>query len=497
MTRPWRVAVGQLAQETNHFVPMATTLAHFQRRLLLRGDAVLHGWGDAKVEVPGFLDVLRQAGAVALPLIAAGADSGGPVTRFAFETLLGEMLERLRAAHSASDGPVDAVLLALHGAMVLQDNDDPEAEIIARVRAMVGPDVPIAVSLDLHAHVTPAMLQPNVILVGYRAYPHIDMFETGQRTARLLLGRLDGTCAPVMALAKRPMVLSPVRARTVEPPLSEVAAAADAMMESGEVLHAALFPVQPWLDVPDLGFAALVVGHGDQAAAQRAAEQLADLAWARRHGFEPELTPLDQAIATGLRQPGMTLLGDAGDGPTGGSGADRTDVLRALLAAGAERHDRPILLTLNDAPAAAAAHAAGIGASITVSLGGTLTGAEKVTLTARVEALSDGDFIALDAGAKGMAMHHGASAVLALGALRIAVRSVPGWEWDTNLYRSLGLDPAAAGMVFVKSPGHFRVAFGPLAARTLMANTEGPTVADMRRVPWTRVTRPLFPLDPA
>jgi microcystin degradation protein MlrC len=492
MTRPWRVAVGQLAQETNHFVPMATTLAHFQRRLLLRGDAVLHGWADAKVEVPGFLDVLRQAGAVALPLIAAGADSGGPVTRAAFETLLGEMLERLRASL-----PVDAVLLALHGAMVLQDNDDPEAEIIARVRAMVGPGVPIAASLDLHGHVTPAMLQPGVILVGYRAYPHVDMFETGQRTARLLLGQLDGTLAPVMALAKRPMLLSPVRTRTVEPPLSEVVAAADAMMASGAVLHAALFPVQPWLDVPDLGFAALVVGNGDQAAAQRAAEQLADLAWARRHGFEPELTPLSEAIAIGLREPGMTLVGDAGDGPTGGSGADRTDVLRALLEAGAQHHGRPILLTLNDAPAAAAAHAAGIGATITVDLGGTLTGGAKVTLSARVEALSDGDFIALDAGAKGMEMHHGASAVLALGALRVAVRSVPGWEWDTNLYRSLGLDPATAGMVFVKSPGHFRVAFEPLAARVKMANTEGPTVADMRRVPWTRVTRPLFPLDPA
>ena len=485
-----RIAVGQLAQETNHFVPMQTTLDHFAARLLLRGQAVLDGWGQAKVEVPGFLDVLREAGAEAVPLIAAGADSGGPVTRAAFETLLGELLAALDAA-----GPVDGVLLALHGAMVLEDSDDPEAEIIARVRAKLPPGTPVGVSLDLHAHVTPEMLQPDVHLVGYRAYPHIDMYETGVRTAELLLDRLAGRLRPVMGLAKRPMVVSPVRARTVEPPLSEVVESASHMMENG-LLHAALFPVQPWLDVPDLGFAALTIADGDQAAAQAAAEELADAAFARRGRFEPALTPLAEVIRVGLAAEGMTLVGDAGDGPTGGAAADRTDVLRGLLAAGADKADGKILLTLCDPPAAAAAHKAGRGAEIDVDLGGHFTGAEKVQLRARVGTLSDGAFVALDKGATGFVFQHGPTAVLESGALRIVVRTRPGWEWDTNMYRSVGLDPAKARIVFVKSPGHFRVAFGPLAARTLVANTEGPTVCDMRRVPWTRVTRPLFPLDP-
>ena len=491
MAKRLRIAVGQLAQETNHFVPMRTELAQFQSRLLLRGQAVLDGWGQARVEVPGFLAVLREAGAEPVPLIAAGADSGGPVTRAAFETLLGEMLAALEAA-----GPLDGVLLALHGAMVLEDSDDPEAEIIARVRARLPAGTPVGVSLDLHAHVTPDMLQPDVHLVGYRAYPHIDMYETGVRTAELLLDRLAGRRRPVMGLAKRPMVVSPVRARTVERPLSEVVDAASAMLAEGKLLHAALFPVQPWLDVPDLGFAALTIADGDQHAAQRAAEQLADMAFSRRHGFEPELTALDEAIRIGLKSPGMTLVGDAGDGPTGGAAADRTDVLRALLAAGAERADGSVLLTLCDPPAATAAHRMGVGGSAGFRLGGHFTGADPVALRAEVLALSDGDFVALDAGAQGMLFHHGPTAVLGAGALRIVVRSLPGWEWDTNLYRSVGLDPVAARMVFVKSPGHFRVAFGPLAARTLMANTDGPTVGDMRRVPWRRVSRPLFPIDP-
>lgn len=490
MAKPLRVAVGQLAQETNHFVPMRTELADFAARLLLEGEAVLTGWGAARVEVPGFLSVLREAGAEAVPLIAAGADSGGPVSRAAFEALLGRMLARLDAA-----GPVDGVLLALHGAMVLEDCDDPEAEIIARVRARLRPAIPIGVSLDLHAHVTPAMLQPGVHLVGYRAYPHIDMFETGMRTAELLLDRLAGRRRTAMGLAKRPMVVSPVRARTVDAPLSEVVAMADAMQADGRLLHAALFPVQPWLDVPDLGFAALTIAE-DETAARQAAETLAEAAFARRHGFEPALAPLTEAIGIGLAGPGMTLIGDVGDGPTGGAAADRTDVLRALLAAGAERAGGPVLLTLCDPPAAEAAHRTGVGAALDVVLGGHFTSAPRVALRVRVQSLSDGAFVALDAGATGFVFRHGPSAVLAHGSLRIAVRARPGWEWDTNLYRSLGLDPAAAQMVFVKSSGHFRVAFEPLAARTLMANTDGPTVGDMRRVKWTRVRRPLFPIDP-
>lgn len=489
--KPMRVAIGQIAQETNHFVPMKTTLEHFAARLLLKGEAVLSGFGEAKVEVPGFLAVLDAAGVTPVPLLAASADSGGPVTRAAFEALLGELLARLAQA-----GPVDGVLLALHGAMVLEDADDPEAEIIARVRAALPAATPIGVSLDLHAHLTHAMLQPDVHLVGYRAYPHTDMFETGVRTAEILLDRLAGRRRPAMALARRPMVASPVRARTVEKPLSEVVAIADAMLAEGRLLHASLFPVQPWLDVPDLGFAALTMADGDQVAAQRAADELADAAFARRHDFEPALTALAECIRIGLAGPGMTLVGDAGDGPTGGAGADRTDVLRGLLAAGAERTPGPILLTLCDPKAAASAHAAGVGAVLDLTLGGHFTGAETVAVRATVERLSDGSFIALDAGAKGFVTRHGPTAVLAIGALRLVVRTRPGWEWDTNLYRSVGLDPAAARIVFVKSPGHFRVAFGPLAARTLMANTDGPTVADMRRVPWTRVTRPLFPLDP-
>jgi microcystin degradation protein MlrC len=487
-----RIAIGSLMQETNTLVPFKTTLETFRAGYIRRGQAVVDGYGAARVEVPGFLAVLRAAGADPVPLIAAHAMSGGFVTRAAFDSLLGELLDRLRAA-----GPVDGVLLALHGAMAVEDEPDGEGEILERVRAALPRGVPIGVSLDLHGHITPRMLQPGVFLVGYREYPHIDMFETGERVARLLLDVLAGRRRPVMALAKRHMIVSPVRARTGIEPLSRVVAEARRMEAAGEILHASLFPVQPWLDIPDLGFAALVCADGDARAAQAAADRLADMAWAARDEFEPDLVPLEEAIRVGLGAEGTTVVGDAGDGPSGGAGADNVTVLRTLLDKGADKAGRLTYLALCDATAARTAAAAGPGARVTLALGHAATPADgaPVTVTGVVRTISDGVFTMRDGGAQGSETSYGLTVVLAVGDLRVAIRSVPGLEWDTAMFTAFGLDLRHAALVFVKSPSHFRTAFAPVAARILIADTPGPTCGNMRRLRLTRVTRPLFPLD--
>lgn len=488
-----RIAVGSLLQETNTFAPVSSTLESFAAYYLLHGEEVLTGYGDARVEVPGFLHVLRAAGATPVPLLAAWAGSGGPLTRAAFDALLGELLDRLRAAL-----PVDGVLLALHGALATEDEPDADGAILAAVRAVMGPRIPIAASLDLHGHVTRRMVEHANVLVGYHEYPHTDMYETGVRAATLLLETLGGRRHPVLALAKRPMIVSAVAARTTDGPLKDVAAAARAMEAAGRILDAAIFPVQPWLDVPELGFAALVVADGDGAAAQAAADELADLAWARRSRFEPDLVTLDAAIHTGLdAQDGLTVVADAGDAPTGGAAADSAAVLRALLACGADRAARLTYLTLCDAGAAQAATAAGVGHDVTLRVGHAVSvnDGEPIEVTGRVRTLSDGSYRLTGAGATGLEMHMGLTAVLAIGSIRLAIRSLPAMEWDAAMYDAVGLDPREAALVFVKSPSHFRVSFGPLAARVLVADTPGPTRANLRAVPFTRVTRPLYPLD--
>ncbi|EAR52740.1 hypothetical protein OG2516_00899 [Oceanicola granulosus HTCC2516] len=478
-------------QETNTFAPTPTTLDTFRSYYVLRGDELETGYGDARVEVPAMLATLRDAEIAPVPLLAAYAAASGTVTRATFDALVGEMEERLGAA-----GPVDGLLLALHGALVVEDQPDGDGEIIARMRALLPDGVPIGVSLDLHGHITPLMLQPDTFHVGYRNYPHTDMYETGARTAALLANTLAGRRRPVMALAKCPVIVPAVNGRTTDGPFSPVAEAGRRAEAEGRVLHASVFPVQPWIDVPDLGFAALVCADGDVAAAEAVARELADETFARRDSFTFDLVPLREAVATGLASPGMTLVSDTGDAPTGGAAADSPAVLRALLEGGAAAHDRPSLLTLCDPPAAAAAHAAGQGAELTFRLGHAVSRGTPVEVRARVLSLSDGRYVMRDQGAQGLAIEMGPTAVLGIDAIRVAVRSRASMEWDTGIYTSQGLDPAGAALVFVKSPSHFRVAFGPLAARVLLADTPGPTRADVRQLPYAQVTRPLHPLDP-
>jgi microcystin degradation protein MlrC len=490
---PARIAIASLMQESNSFSPLKTTVATFESYYLYRGVEILTRFGDARTEVPGFLAALAEAGAKPVPLLAAYAAASGTVTREAFDALVGEMEDRLRAAL-----PVDGLLLALHGALVVEDQPDGDGEIIARMRKILPPSVPIGVSLDLHGHLTPLMLQPNVFHIGYREYPHIDMYETGVRTAWLLLDVVAGRRQmPAMALAKRPMIVSPVCTRTTDGPLRPVVEEARRMENEGTVIHAALFPVQPWIDVPDLGFAVLVCAD-DQKRATEAAETLAEMAWQRRANFFPDLTPLEETIRIGLESEGVTVVSDAGDAPTGGSAADSPAVLKALLAAGADRASRLSYLTLCDPEAARVAMAAGPGATVRLALGHAFSKADgdPVAVTGVVQSVSDGTYRMTDGGPNGMELRMGPSAVIAVGAIRILLRSQPSMEWDRAMYTSQGLPLEAAALVFVKSPSHFRHSFGPVAARILAANTPGPTAPDMRRILFQKATRPLYPLDP-
>jgi microcystin degradation protein MlrC len=487
-----RVAIGQIFQESNTFSPRPTTLETFESVYLWRGDQLLTVFGDAKIEIPGMLSVLKRAGIEPVPLIAASALAGGVVTRAAFESLMGDLETRLRAA-----GAIDAVLLALHGAMCVEGEPDAESEIIERVAKLLPPGTPIGVSLDLHGHITQRMLQPNVFLVGYREYPHIDMYETGVRVAETLLEVLQGTVVPRMALAKRPMIVSPSKARTVEEPLRSIVAAARKMEQDGDILHASLFPVQPWLDLPGLGFAVMVCANGDSAAAQLAADKLADLVWDKRAAFDPELVGLKEAIDVGLHEKGLTVVADSGDAPSGGSAADNVSVLQALLDAGADTSNRMTYLTMCDAAAASLCASYGVGATLAIDVGHQVSrnDGQPLRIQCRVHALSDGSFVMLDAGAQGTRAELGLTAVVSIGSIRMVIRSRPAFEWDTGIYTAFGLRLEEASLVFVKSPSHFKVSFARHARRILLADTAGPTCPNMRRLVFRNVARPLFPLD--
>jgi microcystin degradation protein MlrC len=309
-----------------------------------------------------------------------------------------------------------------------------------------------------------------------------------------MLGTLAGKRRPVMALAKCPMVVSAVCARTTDGGLVPVVEAARQAERDGRVLHASLFPVQPWIDVPDLGFAALVCADGDPAAAEQVATDLVQRAWQQRGEFTPDLVELEDAIRVGLSSDGLTVVSDGGDAPSGGSAADSAAVLRALLAADAHQGQRLVYLSMCDPRAVALAEQAGVGATVELDLGHfhSVKDGAPVRIAATVQLISTGQYRMRD---QDMQISMGKTVVLALGAIRMLVRTMPSFEWDVAMYQSQGLDLAKAALVFVKSPGGFRHSYGKCASRILVADTPGPTCANMKRVPFRRVTRPLYPLD--
>ena len=486
-----RIALASLMQESNAFNPNATTIEDFEADYLWRGDALLRRARGRDVEIAGCVEVLEERGAQIVPLLAAHACSGGPVAADAFEALVGELLERLRRA-----GGVDGLVLVLHGAMLVEGEDDPEGEILVRLRSR-HPDLPVAVSLDLHAHVTQRMVDHATVIVGYRTYPHVDMRACGRRVTELLFEVLSGALVPTMALVRLPMLVSPVSARTDRGALAALVVEARAL-ERPPVVELSLFPEQPWLDVEDAGVRVLALADGSDEAASHAARSLAARWWGMRDRFAPELTSLEGAVALALGGgAGPVVVGDAGDAPSCGAQGDHPAVLSALLAAGVSERFGDVLVTLCDPPGALAASAAGRGSLVDLRLGNARTpGArDRVPVRGRVLNVRHGVIELTGPGARGMTVDPGLVAVVRIGALALVLTSRPVPEWDLSLFRAMGLEPATADAVFVKSPSHFRAAYEEIAGRIVVADTPGASPCDLRRAPFRRVPRQVVPLD--
>ena len=406
-----------------------------------------------------------------------------------FETIRDDLVARLRAA-----GPVDGVFLVLHGAMVVDGLDDGTGEILRAVRAVVGPEVPVVGTVDLHANVTDRMASTATALVGYHTAPHIDQAETGLRGLALLRDTIAGKVQPVCALRRLPMLLPGETARTTDGPYAEVMESAQRLARRPDVLDASVFSVQPWLDVQDVGCSVVVIADGDRDLAGREADRLADAFWERRHGFDVTLTPTSAAIHAALSSEHRPfVLADSADAPSSGAPGDSTVVLRELVDAGPERD---CYHNVVDARAVEAMIAAGVGQIVTLSVGAKQAPAlyAPVELTGRVRLISDGDFAEKGPGRGGL-LHRGRTGVLQVGHIHLVVMERAVRQWDPELYRSLGLEPLDAQIVVVKSPAGFRAAYEPIAAEIVLLDATGVCSPRLRSLPFKHVRRPLYPLD--
>jgi len=483
------VAVGSVQQETNTFSPVGTRYGDFDP---VFGGDVLDRHAGKPTEVGGFLDVLRRSGKRVAPVMAAWAITANRLARADFGRLLGDFTRRLRAA-----GRPEAVLLALHGAQAAEGEDDVSGALLERARRVVGPAVPVVATLDLHANVTPRMVGHADLLVGYHTYPHVDLYETGVKAARLALRMVRGGFEPEMALRKLPLIVPAETMPTTAGPMRRLIDAARRLEESGRAQAVSVFGVQPWLDVRPMGCSVVAVTDRDRGRAARHADLLGRRFWESRKEFDVRLTPVREALRRAARiEGGPIVLAESSDSTGSGSPGDSTGVLRALLAA---KLDAPSAIFVVDPIAVARAVEAGTGAELDVSLGGRFDrrNSTPVRVRARVRLLSDGRWSPTIRGySAGTEISMGRSAVIEAGSVRILVSERPVMTLDPELYRSHGIDPCRMKIVVVKSPAGFRAAYEPIAKAIFIVDTPGVSTANLLSLPFRRVPRPLYPLDP-
>jgi microcystin degradation protein MlrC len=482
----FKILIAGFQHETNTFAPSPANYESFVRGeghpAMTRGDAVL-ALRDVNLPIGGFILASEQQGHTLMPVIWTAASPSAQVTEDAYERIAGEIVA------AAGAGGFDAIYLDLHGAMVAQHVDDGEGELLARLRAQVGASVPIVASLDLHANVTERMLASANALVAYRTYPHVDMAAAGARAERLLARLLDER-KPLVRASRRLPFLIPINGMcTLLEPARSMYEALGAL-EKDQVVSLSFAPGFPAADFPECG--PVIWGYGDNTAAARAAvdalydTMLRDEAlWA-----VPFLSPaaaVTEAMRLCATAQKPVVIADTQDNPGAGADSNTTGMLRALLAAGAQ--DAALGL-IWDPQAAAQAHAAGVGATLELTLGGRSNVPGDTPFAGRFEvvALSDGRCRYDGPMMHGMQVNLGPVACLKIGGVRIAVSSTKAQMLDRNLYRVAGIEPEQMKILVNKSSVHFRADFEPIAHAVLVAKAPGPMTADPGDLPWTRLT---------
>jgi microcystin degradation protein MlrC len=491
-----RIAIGSYIQESHSFAPTVGRWEDFREGQLCYGSDVIEGMRGTATEVNGAVDVAEARGGVTLlPLLRAmQRSSTGPIERVVHEGIRDDMNARLRDAHAQA--PLDGVFLSMHGAMCADGYDDATGDVIRAAREVVGSHVPIVVTLDLHANITHRMATVSDALVGYLTFPHIDLYETGQRGMQLLLRAIETKTQPVNVVTKLPMIVSAENAQTTRGVIHDLLQSALAHIGHDGILDVSFFPMQPWLDIPEAGCAIVAVAEPEHVLdAELLVNALADAWWLRREEHAVNLASTDAIISEALaseRKP--WVFSDSADAPSSGAPGDSSVTIAALLRANPQKD---CYANIVDPAAVAKMIDAGVGNEVTVTLGASSGTSlySPIKVTGKVRLISDGDFIHRARGLQGQTMRRGRTAVLQCGHVFVVVMELAVLQWDRELYKSVGLDPADAQIVIVKSPAGFRADYEPIAATVRVLDAPGVCTPILTSLPFTRIPRPMWPFD--
>lgn len=479
-----RILIVECMQEISSFNPVPSQYDEFT---IERGSELYRHRGR-NTSIGGALAVLDADPSIeTVPTFAARAGSAGLLSAKAWERLSGELLE----AVNREIGSVDGVYVSMHGAMGADGELDPEGHLLARIREMAGPDLPIVVSLDLHGILTDKMIRQVDGMAIYHTYPHVDFADTGERAARLLLDLFDRKWRPVVARAIIPALVRGDELITRTGCYGDLIGECRRLEREGIALSAGVMIGNPFTDVPELCSQVIVVTDGDEEAARREAERIASEFWPLRHRMQGKLVSVERAIAQARTLPGTVCFTDAADATSSGATGDSNAIIAALRDAG---YDRRVLAQIVDPDAAAAAHAAGVGATIETTLGGAMDPARftPMPVSARVKLLSDGSS-RLET--MKLALEAGPTAVLEFANFTVVTMSRSVMLFDRAMYHANGLDPHDFDLVVVKSPHTEHHMYDAWVEKNFNIDAPGATSADVANLGHTICARPIYPLD--
>lgn len=482
-----RVAIGGIAHESNGFLE-PTRLDDFS---VQEGDAIVAANRGTRTYLGGMIAGGEGVGATIAPTYAAAATPSGTIAQQAWEAMVDGLVTSIRKAV-----PLDAVCLALHGAGSAEGCDDIETDILRRVREAVGEQVPIAVTLDLHANLRAEMLLPNTMLFGVHHYPHVDAYDRGVEAMEALARRLRGDIAPVQVLERIPLLIGGNSTSDTEPVQSINARCWEWERRSG-VLNVTFFHGFVHTDLPVMGATVVAMTDGNEELARAAARDVAQYVWTHRSGFKVSLLDVDGAIREVERvlatRGGPVVVNEPSDNPGGGAPGDGTHLIRAFLAAPPHR----VAFAWIYDPEVVRQAAPQVGQWIHVRLGGKSNPLHGTPIEARayVKCLSDGRFVHTTPMKEGWRADLGPCARLQIGRVDVIVTSVREQVFDAEIFHLHGIDPSAYDVVAVKSSHHFRAGFKDLATQIITADTPGVTTRDLRALLYQRLNRPVAPLD--
>jgi microcystin degradation protein MlrC len=473
-----RIAIGGLWHETNTFAAGRTTLDDFAAYRLAQGaEAVRDEAEGTATELGGALAACAELGLQAAPFFDAAAVPGPLGAAEAYETLRDAFLAGLGRAL-----PADGVLLCLHGAMVAEGAEDPESDLVGRVRELVG-SAPIAVVLDLHANPGAALVKEADILLAYDTYPHTDMAERAAEATGLLAEAIEGELAPAVAARRVPLLTCPLAQATDTEPMAGLLAAARRLQARPGIARVSLAPGFAYADVDRLGFAVLVTGEGPAGA--EVADELAGEVWNRRDGFRPQLVGITEAIERALAADGQTVLAEVADNVGGGAPGDSTHALGPLIEAGASG----AVAVLFD-PEAAEAAASAQGEEVELEVGH-----PRLLLRGRVASAAEASYRRSGSYMTGSHVDMGLCAVVEADGVEVVLTSRRVMPFDAEHLAAVGIDAPERRILLVKSAVAWRAGF-PGAEQALALDTPGVTSCRLESVPYTRRPSPLYPLDP-